>query len=264
MAPNHPLNDFRASWRLATHPWEGQRSGFRGPGSSYLCPPRAGRSGGGVLAILTGPLVPPKSLQGLRGDMSDRGARGHSKGPSPCFPVITCQGDRPGSSLPRPRRVRRGTGHVSSSTGLPATRVLATPGAPGAVEGPDREELARVRVRGSRTEVAVEISPRWFDRYPRAPSTPLDGAFESPAGGLLLLSDSPIIHVLMNPKGPNQPEKKCSICGKPFPLSEFTYRNRKNRSYCRECDREEMAARRRGGIEAAGEYRKNKRAEWEK
>jgi hypothetical protein len=56
--------------------------------------------------------------------------------------------------------------------------------------------------------------------------------------------------------------KRCSICGKKFPAAEFSYRNRDNRSYCRVCDREEMAVRRRGGKEAAREYRESKRAEW--
>jgi hypothetical protein len=59
-------------------------------------------------------------------------------------------------------------------------------------------------------------------------------------------------------------EKQCSICGKRFPIAEFTYRNRGDRSYCQKCDKEEMAARRQGGNVAAREYRESKRAEWKK
>lgn len=33
--------------------------------------------------------------------------------------------------------------------------------------------------------------------------------------------------------------KACSICGVRLPTSEFTYRNRENRSYCRKCDKQE-------------------------
>ena len=58
------------------------------------------------------------------------------------------------------------------------------------------------------------------------------------------------------------PGKKCSICGERFPGSEFDYRNRSNRSYCQACDKEEMAARREGGNEAAQQYRAQKRAQW--
>jgi hypothetical protein len=56
--------------------------------------------------------------------------------------------------------------------------------------------------------------------------------------------------------------KQCSICGKWNPLSEFTYGNRANRSYCRRCDKEEKAAYARGGVDAARAYRELKRVEW--
>jgi hypothetical protein len=57
-------------------------------------------------------------------------------------------------------------------------------------------------------------------------------------------------------------EKRCSICGIAFPASEFSYGRRDNRSYCKKCNREEKAAYRQGGKEAAREYRESKRSEW--
>ena len=54
--------------------------------------------------------------------------------------------------------------------------------------------------------------------------------------------------------------KACSICGKSFPLAEFTYGNRENRSYCRQCDRAEKQAYSQGGAEAARAYREVMRA----
>lgn len=59
-----------------------------------------------------------------------------------------------------------------------------------------------------------------------------------------------------------EPKKACSICGKEYSYSEFTYGNRENRSYCRQCDREEKAAYRIGGTEAARKYRDEKRSTW--
>lgn len=56
--------------------------------------------------------------------------------------------------------------------------------------------------------------------------------------------------------------KQCSICGKLYDHAEFSYRNKENRSYCRSCDKEEMAERKKGGNESAREYRENKRGEW--
>jgi hypothetical protein len=56
--------------------------------------------------------------------------------------------------------------------------------------------------------------------------------------------------------------KQCSICGKRFPVAEFAYGRRDNRSYCQKCNKEERAAYRRGGVDTACEYRERKRAEW--
>jgi hypothetical protein len=56
--------------------------------------------------------------------------------------------------------------------------------------------------------------------------------------------------------------KRCSICGKQYPISEFSYGQRDNRSYCQKCDREEKKAYRKGGCKAARQYRERKRAEW--
>lgn len=60
------------------------------------------------------------------------------------------------------------------------------------------------------------------------------------------------------------PQKACSICGVSFGIPEFNYRNRPNRSYCQQCDQEEMAARARGGVEAARKYREEKRRTWKR
>jgi len=57
-------------------------------------------------------------------------------------------------------------------------------------------------------------------------------------------------------------DRQCSICGLIFPVAEFAYGRRDNRSYCRKCDREEKAAYRRGGVDATSEYRESKRAAW--
>lgn len=59
-------------------------------------------------------------------------------------------------------------------------------------------------------------------------------------------------------------KKACSICGREYPHSEFTYGNRENRSYCKQCNREEKAAYRRGGVEEASKYRDKKRLTWKK
>lgn len=58
--------------------------------------------------------------------------------------------------------------------------------------------------------------------------------------------------------------KSCSICGKSFPLTEFSYGNRDNRSYCRACDKVEKAAYAKGGVEAARSYREEMRAKWKR
>lgn len=56
--------------------------------------------------------------------------------------------------------------------------------------------------------------------------------------------------------------KLCSICGKNFPHSEFSYGNRDNRSYCQNCNTEEKAAYSQGGTEGARKYREEMRAKW--
>ena len=64
------------------------------------------------------------------------------------------------------------------------------------------------------------------------------------------------------PTGNPTPEsggKKCSICGTWHPHSEYVYGNRSNRSYCRQCNREEREAYSEGGVEAARRYREEKR-----
>ncbi|MDH4230640.1 MAG: hypothetical protein OEW04_01260 [Nitrospirota bacterium] len=53
-------------------------------------------------------------------------------------------------------------------------------------------------------------------------------------------------------------DKQCSICGKRFPVAEFSYGRRDNRSYCKKCNKEEVAAYRQGGVEAARDYRERK------
>jgi len=58
-------------------------------------------------------------------------------------------------------------------------------------------------------------------------------------------------------------EKRCSICGETYPIAEFSYGNRDNRSYCRVCNREEKKAYSQGGRESAKLYRDQKRKEWQ-
>ena len=60
----------------------------------------------------------------------------------------------------------------------------------------------------------------------------------------------------------NAGTKQCSICGEHFPPSEFSYGNRDDRSYCRNCDKAEKAAYSRGGTEAAHHFRESMRAKW--
>ena len=57
-------------------------------------------------------------------------------------------------------------------------------------------------------------------------------------------------------------KKQCSICGVSKPLDDFCYGGRENRSYCKDCDREEKAADTKGGAEAARSYREERRKEW--
>ncbi len=56
--------------------------------------------------------------------------------------------------------------------------------------------------------------------------------------------------------------KACSLCGKSKSADHFRYGNREMRSYCFECSKSEKAAYRRGGIEAAREYRERMRSTW--
>jgi hypothetical protein len=58
-------------------------------------------------------------------------------------------------------------------------------------------------------------------------------------------------------------DKPCAICGVTYPMTEFSYGNRDNRSYCRSCDRAEKAAYRKGGTEAARKYREEMRLKWQ-
>jgi|JI8StandDraft_1071087.scaffolds.fasta_scaffold568927_1 hypothetical protein len=57
-------------------------------------------------------------------------------------------------------------------------------------------------------------------------------------------------------------EKACSICGQVFPLNEFSYGNRENRSYCKTCDKDVKAAYSAGGVEGARRFRDKTRATW--
>lgn len=57
-------------------------------------------------------------------------------------------------------------------------------------------------------------------------------------------------------------QKRCSICGKSFALTEFAYGGRERRSYCRACDKEEKAAYAEGGVEAARRFREFQRDQW--
>ncbi len=58
--------------------------------------------------------------------------------------------------------------------------------------------------------------------------------------------------------------KMCSVCGKSFSLSEFSYGKRENRSYCQSCDKGVSAAYSKGGKAAAQAFREKLRAKWEK
>jgi hypothetical protein len=57
-------------------------------------------------------------------------------------------------------------------------------------------------------------------------------------------------------------QKSCSICGVSFPIAEFSYGNRENRSYCKACDKGEKAAYARGGVEASRQFRDEKQRAW--
>ena len=65
-------------------------------------------------------------------------------------------------------------------------------------------------------------------------------------------------------KNQNNSGKNCSICGKWFEYSEFSYGNREGRSYCQKCNSEEKAAYSHGGKEAARQYREEMRSKWKK
>jgi len=57
--------------------------------------------------------------------------------------------------------------------------------------------------------------------------------------------------------------KSCSICGMSYPISEFSYGKRDNRSYCKACDKAEKAAHSKGGPEAARTFREEMRRKWQ-
>ena len=57
-------------------------------------------------------------------------------------------------------------------------------------------------------------------------------------------------------------QKSCSICGTSYPASAFSYGNRDDRSYCKECDKAEKSAYSKGGAEAARRFREQMRAKW--
>jgi len=58
--------------------------------------------------------------------------------------------------------------------------------------------------------------------------------------------------------------KSCSVCGVSFPIEEFTYGNRENRSYCKPCNRAISQAEAKGGTEAARAYREEQWRKWKK
>ncbi|MGV3570354.1 MAG: hypothetical protein ACO1PB_07115 [Ramlibacter sp.] len=64
-----------------------------------------------------------------------------------------------------------------------------------------------------------------------------------------------------NGKG-HESQKTCSICGQSYPLGEFTYGKRENRSYCQECSRRERQAYSRGGASEARAFRDEMRRAW--
>ena len=58
-------------------------------------------------------------------------------------------------------------------------------------------------------------------------------------------------------------QKSCAICGKTFPLAEFTYGNKENNSYCRACCAAHSAAYASGGRAATRKFRDEMRAKWQ-
>jgi len=56
--------------------------------------------------------------------------------------------------------------------------------------------------------------------------------------------------------------KSCSVCGVTFPIEEFTYGNRENRSYCKSCDAAVSKAYAQGGTTAARAFREEQRRKW--
>lgn len=66
----------------------------------------------------------------------------------------------------------------------------------------------------------------------------------------------------MHRTAPPESQKTCTICGVSFPRSEFIYGNSEKRSYCRQCDKQEKAAYRRGGREGARGFREEMRRRW--
>jgi len=56
--------------------------------------------------------------------------------------------------------------------------------------------------------------------------------------------------------------KACSVCGVIFPIEEFTYGNRENRSYCKSCDAAVSKAYTKGGVARARAFREEQRRKW--
>jgi hypothetical protein len=57
-------------------------------------------------------------------------------------------------------------------------------------------------------------------------------------------------------------QKACSVCGISFPIDDFAYRSRENRSYCKSCDAAVSKAHAQGGAEAARAFRDEQRRKW--
>lgn len=58
--------------------------------------------------------------------------------------------------------------------------------------------------------------------------------------------------------------KACSICGRSFSFPEFAYGNREDRSYFRQCDKEEKAAYGKGCVEEVRKFRDERTAKWKR
>ena len=56
--------------------------------------------------------------------------------------------------------------------------------------------------------------------------------------------------------------KQCSICGIEKDLSNFTYGNREDRSYCSECNSKDQSIYQREGLDAVRKWRDDMRKSW--